>query len=136
MVVDSNILVYAICIDSPKNKKAQEFINKEKSNLQVAHQNIFETLRVLTHPKFKYPMGLEKAIVAIEKIAMPMEILTPKLETYFVALDLIGKHKLKGNKIFDAYLVATALTNGVNQIATDNEKDLKKYKGLITFNPF
>lgn len=50
MLIDSNILVYAINILSPKHKKAQNFLQENITKLEIAHQNIFETLRVLTHP--------------------------------------------------------------------------------------
>lgn len=52
MLIDSNILIYAINLDSPKSKIAQEFLKENLDNLEITHQNILESIRILTHPKF------------------------------------------------------------------------------------
>ncbi len=137
MLVDSNILVYSVNISSPKHKKAQNFLLKNLGDLEAAHQNIFETIRVLTHPKFPKPMKIDDAISAIENLLTGLTIISPDYRTHRIALELIKKYKLSSDKVFDAYLVATALSNDIETIATDNTKDLQKFTGLINaFNPF
>lgn len=136
MLVDSNILVYAINSVSPKHKKAQKFLQDNLDNLELAHQNIFETLRVLTHPKFPNPMKPKDAIVALERIMEVCMIIHPDYRTHQIALELVKKYQISSDKIFDGYLVATALANGITEIATDNIKDLKRFKEMQVFNPF
>ena len=136
MIIDSNILIYAINADSPKNKSAQKFIKNNLKDLEVTHQNILETIRVLTHPKFSKPMKLKDALIAIQVITESCRIICPTQTTYYLLLEFIKKYKLAGNRIFDAYLAACALTNNIDTIATDNVSDLKKFKGLKVINPF
>jgi len=136
MLVDTNILVYAINKRSPKYKRAQKFLEDNQTDLTLAHQNILETIKVLTQPKFSHPMDSLSAIEAVLKIARSCQIIIPKLGTEFIALELIKRSKLSGNRIFDAYLAATALSNGVEVIATDNIKDFKKFKEIKVINPF
>lgn len=137
MLVDSNILVYSINSSSPKHKKAQNFLLRNLGNLEAAHQNIFETIRVLTHPKFPSPMKIDEAISAIENLLTGLTIISPDYRTHRIALELIKKYKLSSDEVFDAYLVATALSSDIETIATDNTKDLQKFIGLINaFNPF
>lgn len=136
MVVDSNILIYAINSDSPKHKMAQKFLKNNISNLKVTHQNILETIRVLTHKKFSQPMKINKALDSVMTISESSRVIYPDQRTTYITTELIQIHKLSGNRIFDAYLVATALSNNDNEIATDNIKDFKKYKEIKTFNPF
>lgn len=136
MLIDSNILIYAINIDSPKHKKAQSFLQKNIKNLEITHQNILETIRVLTHPKFTKPMKIKNALKAIQAIAEACNLIPPTQTSYFLTIEFINKHKLTGNRIFDAYLAATALSNGIDTIATDNISDFKKFKGLNAVNPF
>lgn len=136
MIIDSNILIYAINADSPKNKKAQEFLKDNLKDLEITHQNILETIRVLTHQKFSKPIKLKPALAAIQAIAQSSRIISPTLTTYYLWLELINKYALTGNRIFDAYLAATALSNGINILATDNVADFKKFKGLEVINPF
>lgn len=136
MLIDSNILVYSINSSSPKHKKAQNFLQENLSELIVTHQNIFETLRVLTHPKFTNPMKTGDAVKAVENILRQCTVVSPDYRTHHIALELIKKHGLSGDLVFDAYLVATALANGLDLIATDNTKDFKKFTELKTINPF
>ncbi|HEY1835886.1 MAG TPA: PIN domain-containing protein [Candidatus Saccharimonadales bacterium] len=135
-LADSNIIIYALNSSSPKHKAAQVFLQAHASHLALAHQNVLESLRVLTHHKFSSPMTPAEATRAIMSIAEACRVITPDRTTYYLALELIRKYKLPGDKIFDAYLAATALTNGVSTIATDNTKDFAAIEELETINPF
>ena len=135
MLIDSNILIYAINIDSPKHKQAQQFLQESLGNLEIAHQNVLETIRVLTHQKFSNPMKLKDALIAIQAISKFCRVIYPTQTTYYLALEFISKHKLVGNRIFDAYLAATALSNNIDIIATDNTSDFKKFNGIKIINP-
>lgn len=135
-LIDSNILVYAINLSSPKHKKARIFLQENTENLVVAHQNIFETLRVLTHPKFPKPMTIAKALKAVDSIARECLIIAPDYKTHNIAVELIKKHSISSDMVFDAYLTATALSNEIYKIATDNEKDFRKFSEIKVVNPF
>ena len=130
MLVDSNIVVYAINSTSPKHIKAQKFLQNNLDNLELAHQNIFETLRVLTHPKFPHPMKPKDATLALERIMEICMIIHPDYRTHQITLELIKKYQISSDKIFDGYLVATALSNNIDTIVTDNVKDLGKLRKL------
>lgn len=136
MLVDSNILVYAVNRSSPKHKIAQFFLQNNTSNLAVAHQNILEALRVLTHPKFPSPMKIQDALKAINSITKTCRVVYPEGKAYHITLLLIDKNKPVSDQIFDTYLVATALSNGIDTIATDNTRDFKKFKEIKLLNPF
>ncbi len=136
ILVDSNVLVYAINPSSPKHTAAQSFLNEKNQSLVLAHQNILESLRVLTHPKFSSPMSVIRALEAITVITDACRIIAPELSTSYLAIELIKQHKLIGNQIFDAYLAATVLAAGFQTIATDNVKDFQKFAGLQIINPF
>lgn len=136
VLVDSNIIVYALNSSSPKHKVAQKFLQTHVGQLALAHQNIFEALRVLTHNKFPSPMHIAEAVKAVGAIAEACRIITPERTTHHLALELIKKYNLSGDKIFDVYLAATALTNDVPSIATDNTKDFTAIKEIVALNPF
>ena len=136
ILIDSNILVYAVNSSSPKHKVAQAFLQAHVGQLALAHQNIFESLRVLTHKKFPNPMTPTDAITAIGNIADRCHIIAPDQGAHYIAMALMQKHKLTGDKIFDAYLTATALSTGITFIATDNTKDFLIFEGVTVINPF
>lgn len=136
VLIDSNIIVYAISKTSPKTSKAENFLRISSGGFALAHQNILESLRILTHPKFPEPMKLSAAISEVQKIAAAGQIIYPDYRTYPLAVELIKTYKVKSDEIFDAYLVATAFVNDINEIATDNERDFAKIKEIKVINPF
>ncbi|MDO8429073.1 MAG: PIN domain-containing protein [Candidatus Daviesbacteria bacterium] len=136
MLVDANILIYAINEDSPKHTAAKRFLDENKKTLVISHQVVLETIRILTHPKFVRPMEPLSAVKSISAIAEVCQTITPNQKTYYLTLELIKKFTLGGNRIFDAYLAATAITNGIYNIATDNIKDFKKFVEIKIINPF
>lgn len=136
MIIDSNILVYSIDKNSEKHERAQEFLKENVDSLEISHQNIFETLRVITHPKLPIPMHVDDAIEAVEHILKACRIVSPNWRTARIALELIKKYKLSSDLVFDAYLVATAISNDITTIATDNVKDLQKFPQVTLLNPF
>lgn len=136
ILADSNILIYAINSASPKNKQAQKFLQDNITELVIAHQNIFEVVRVLTHKTFTSPMSTSTALAAISNIANSCTLVSPNKLSFHLALEIIKKYNLSGNRIFDAYLAATSISNGINVIATDNIKDFKTIKEIKILNPF
>jgi len=136
ILIDSNILVFAINQDSHKHEAAQIFLQTHSAQLIVAHQNILESFRVLTHPKFSTPMTAADALEALNNIISVALVITPNAKTYAVWQELMQKYAVKSDAIFDCYLAATALSAGVMTIATDNTKDFQKYEEIKILNPF
>jgi len=81
-------------------------------------------------------MVSSKALEAVWNIAEALRIVAPNIETIALVKELIRKYKITSNRIFDAYLVATALTNDINIIASDNTRDFKNYEEIKILNPF
>lgn len=138
ILIDSNVLVYAINDSSSKNKVARVFLKKsfKNSNLCLAQQNITESLRILTHNKFPKPWNAKEAIEQISKMTNNMSVISPNIKTLFYFFEIIRKIRVSSKQIFDAYLVATALSNGVFTIATDNVRDFKIFEEINIINPF
>ncbi len=136
MLLDSNLIVYAVNSSSPKQVESQEFIKSNIEELCLSHQNILESIRVLTHPKFSSPMDPVGASEAVWAIANSIRLITPNQESLFLFKELIDKYNLMGNKIFDVYLVATAMANEIFSVATDNVKDFKKFEEISVISPF
>lgn len=130
ILLDSNIIIYAINTSSPRHKAAREFIQSKVRNLAVAHQNITETIRVLTHAGYPHPMNVSASVAAVSSILKSCVVVHPNQDTLPVALDLIQRYTILGNHIFDAYLVATMLSNDITKIATDNARDFSRYSGI------
>jgi predicted nucleic acid-binding protein len=136
ILVDSNILIYAVNEASPKIKQSQEFLQTHRSEIAIAHQNILESLRVITHPKFQVPHTIRDALEALERITSHATVIAPNKLTVSITWNLIQDYEIKANQIFDAYLAATALSWGIDTIATDNTKDFMRITEIKVINPF
>ena len=136
MLIDTNLIIYAINSASPKHTQAKRFLSKNQSDLIVAHQNILEGMRVLPHAKFSHPMTFFQAEKAVNTIAKAATVVAPTEETLAIAVILMHKYSRAANRIFDAYLVATMLTHGIKKIATDNDRDFTMYEEITVVNPF
>lgn len=136
MLIDTNLIIYAINSASPKHNQAKRFFSQNQSNLLVAHQNILEAMRVLTHTKFSHPITFFQAEKAVDSIAQAAIVISPTEETLAIAMMLMRKYDRAANRIFDAYLVATMLTHGIKKIVTDNDRDFTMYEEITVLNPF
>ncbi len=136
MLIDTNIIIYAINSASPKHLLAKQFFLEQQEDLVVADQNILEAMRVLTHGKFAHPMSFFQADNAVNAIAVAATVISPTEETLPIAIMLMRKYERAANRIFDAYLAATMLTHDIKQIATDNERDFMMYEEIAVLNPF
>jgi len=135
MLVDSNILVYALQHTSPKKSVAQHFLVDHQAELVVAHQNILETLRILTHTKFPNSVIPKDAIESLEGIVSGLVVVYPSCETISIFWELVTKYNKSSNALFDVYLVATMLSHGIQIIVTDNQKDFS-FEEISVINPF
>jgi predicted nucleic acid-binding protein len=81
-------------------------------------------------------MSSSDAIAAINNIAENVHVISADQGAHHIAVALIQKHDLAGDKVFDAYLAATALSVGIKTIATDNVKDFLTFEGIKLINPF
>lgn len=127
VLLDTNVLVYAFNVSSPKHKLARELVTG--GGWVVAQQNLLEFLRVVTHPVYAKKVGSGLGMEFVERLVEGVEVIYPTDLTWEVFRFLEQKYKrVKGNLVFDTYLVATMLSWGVRKIVTDNEKDLGMFE--------
>lgn len=139
-LIDSNILIYAVNLGSKKEKKAEEFLteilNDKKKSAIISHQNILEFLRIVTHPRYQSSFSIDMALTQANQYQLACDVIYPLADTGSIFINLMHKYHTNSNNIFDTYLVATMLSNGVETIATDNVKDFEMYEEISVFNPF
>lgn len=77
-----------------------------------------------------------EALRQMDKLRGSMGLITPSWETFDYLRHLLSEHHLTGRSVYDCFLVATMLSNGVHFLYTDNERDFKRYKEIKVINPF
>ncbi len=136
ILVDSNILIYSLDDVSPKYGVAKRFLEEKSFNLILSQQALLETFRVITHKVYPNTYTPLKALTSLVSIYSQRAIVHPRENTFNLTQKLIKKHGISSDKVFDAYMVATAVDWGIGIVATDNEKDFRKFGEIKVFNPF
>lgn len=136
-VFDSHFFVYSQDKISPFYKVTEVLFSRVLSGeikAVCAQQNILETESVLIRFYNKKP---ELIVRLMEDILLNynINIITPKQNTYERYHDLIMQSKLPYD-LYDYFLAATMLDNGINRVLTGNTKDFTQIPGIEAVNPF
>lgn len=136
-VFDSQLLIYSLDRKSQFYEMTQKLFEQivfGKIQPFITQQSILETARVfLVAYKLspKYVVKLVKPLVRDLKF----QVISPLPNTYFHCYELLEKSTVRLD-LFDYYLAATMLDNGLSQILTANDKDFAKIPGIKAVNPF
>lgn len=141
ILFDTNILIFAHNLDSPFYEEAnnlQESVNQGFLKGALAVQNLLEFYSTITNQNaIRNSLAPEYALKEINKyLISPFEIIFPTGNEIRVVNHLLADKQILGRKIFDVYIVATMLANGIRTIYTHNEKDFKIFKEVEVINPF
>jgi toxin-antitoxin system PIN domain toxin len=124
-LVDTNVLVYGSDQDSPYHTPAERFMERCARSPEAWYLtwvNIFEFLRVVTHPNvFKRPMPLADAQDNIgQLLSLPqVEVLTEETGFFDLYRDLTAQAgTVSGNLVHDSHIAALMLQHGVKRIYT------------------
>jgi predicted nucleic acid-binding protein len=133
--IDTNILVYSLNKSSKYHDICRQFLLSGLENPVVPNQTLFEFLRVVTHSKYPHPLDIKAAINHVAIYKSLYETIYETEQDFQVFRDLYLKYKLGSNRVFDTKLVATLINNGINRLATMNDKDFKIFSEIETVSP-
>jgi predicted nucleic acid-binding protein len=142
--LDTNILVYAHNLASPRHKKAKIFVERIISEedkdgnpvVSIPLQVCAEFINVCTKQTVDKPLSITEAVNIIKKYSefLELSIIYPKptqLQTFLSLLESTRTRK----KIFDVFLAATLKDNNVEGLYTVNTDDFKEFTFLKVENP-
>ena len=138
VLIDSNIFIYTLDESIGHTEKVRLYLEGLfSSNLElfVSTQNILEIKRVVTHPTFEK----KRIKVDIDRIInnwlKNITLIYGDEQVWYEYLELSQKYSVKGNQVFDLWLVATMKANNIKIIITANTKHFKKYRGITALDP-
>ncbi len=121
IVVDTNVLIYAIDAQSKYFFDARNILNRS-SDIFITLKSISEFYSVLSkNTNFDYA-HIE---VEVEKILISFQILLPSEESFAIFRNLVSKYKPRGNRVYDFEIISIALSHNINTIATFNKSDFQ-----------
>jgi uncharacterized protein len=141
ILLDTNILVHATGTQSLQHANAKELRDQAAGgqfDACIAAQILTEFYAVVTDPRrFKPALTPTQAQRELRSyLSSPLKLILPKETTAARMLNLLGPRSVKAGRIFDIFLAATMLDNGVQRIYTENVSDFQGIAGIDAVNPF
>lgn len=139
ILVDANLLIYAVDRDSPQHAPARRWIEATLSGSEpvgIPWIAALAFVRVTTHPRImRKPLGAAGALEYVDtwlrrpcvKLVGPGEMHWPILR------NLLAISGAAGNLTSDAHLAALAIEHGATIASADN--DFRRFAGVTHVNP-
>ncbi len=139
ILVDANLLIYAVNKDLPQHKQARAWWEEALSgtgDVRLPWVSLMAFLRICTNPRvFESPLSPEQATGFIDEwLARPnVSMITPGSGHWAILKSLIRQAGTAGNLTTDAHIAALALEHGCTICSADN--DFKRFTGVAHINP-
>ncbi len=140
ILIDVNLLVYAVNADAPLHGKAKAWVEAVMSGRETVGLPwtvVLAFLRLTTRAGiFEVPLRVEEAFDVVDSwLAQPaVVIVEPTGKHLRVLRDLIEPLGTGGNLTSDAHIAAIAVEHGAELCSTD--RDFERFRGLKWRNPF
>ena len=139
MLVDANLLLYAVNSASAQHEAARRWLDATLSGTEevgFAWSVILAFLRIASHPGlFPRPLSVRTATAKMEAwLGQPVSrVLDPSTEYWTHFAQLLRQTQCGGNLIQDAHLAALAIECGATICSTD--ADFSRFPALKWLNP-
>lgn len=139
ILLDTNILVYAINVAAPQHEASRAVVEAgagKRIHAVLVPQVLLEFYAVITnYRQVTSPLDPETAWQQVEAYAAMLPVLDGGLNSLSLLGDEIRSLGMKGQDVFDAYLVAQMRALGISTVCTYNLNDLTKFKGIVVETP-
>lgn len=139
ILIDANLLIYAVDADSPHHAKARPWFEETLSGttrVGLAWVVLLAFLRLTTHPSvMRRPLTVERALGYVDDwLGQPfVELVGPGEKHWPLLRTLLAATGAAGNLTSDAHLAALSLENGAEICSTD--RDFGRFPGVRHLNP-
>jgi toxin-antitoxin system PIN domain toxin len=139
MLVDANVLLYAVDRKSPFHQAALDWLTEQLNGprrVGLPWQALVAFIRISTHPRASAtPLDPREALGYVEDWLAPdvAWIPTPGEQHAVLLADLVDRYQLRGNLVSDAHLAALAIEHGLTLFSADT--DFARFRELSWTNP-
>jgi predicted nucleic acid-binding protein len=130
VVVDTNILIYALDESSTFHVKASAILQDENNLLFTTSKNISEYFAACS----KLGVDASKILGFYEDLTQNIIFLFPNEHSLQHFQVLLKKYKPKGNRVYDIEIVSIMLANNIKRVATFNIDDFKNIEEVEIIN--
>ena len=139
ILVDVNLLVYAVFTDSLRHDVAREWLDATLGGTEAVALPwavLAGFIRISTNPRvMTNPLTINEAIADLDEwLTLPVvRVIGPTRGHWEEFARMLRGADAKGNLVSDAHLAALAVEHGCTLASTDD--DFRKFPGLRWFNP-
>ena len=139
ILVDANLLIYAVNQDLPQHRQARAWWEQMLSGtaqVGIPWVSIMAFLRICTNPRiFSQPLSPEAAIAYVDEWLdqPPVQLVAPGTGHWAILRNLLLQTGMAANLTTDAHIAALALEQGYSVYSADN--DFQRFPGLKHINP-
>ena len=139
ILIDANLLIYAIDSSSPHHRAARNWLEKILSGsdeVGLTWHVILAFLRIVTHPAVvRRPVAPEVALDYVDSwLQQPcVRTVVPGAKHWLIFRALLRATGTAGNLTSDAHLAALALEHDCELYSSDH--DYKRFPGIKHINP-
>lgn len=133
VLVDTNILIYAIDQDSQYHSKSRDLLLNLEADLFTTSKNLSEFLAVVTKGH-TVSLSIDDALLAINDFLETITILYPDEISFSIFRELLQEYHPTGLRIHDFEIISIGLAHKIKQIATKNIQDFKNVKEISLIN--
>lgn len=139
MLVDANLLLYAVHKGTPQHRRAAAWLTEQLNGpkrVGLPWQSLAAFLRISTHPRaFQRPLAPTTAWELVtDWLSAPVAwIPQPGPEHARILGELLTAYEIRGNLVPDAQLAALAMEHGVPICSTDT--DFARFRELRWIDP-
>lgn len=139
-LIDTNILLRLIELESPQHDEAQTAIDQlleSGDSLYVLLQNVSEFWNVCTRPAENNGLGLtiKQTNDELSKLEQVFDLLLDTEDVYKNWRELVVKFAVSGVKVHDAKIVAAMKAHNIENLLTFNTDDFKRYTDIKAVQP-
>jgi uncharacterized protein len=139
ILLDANILIYAIDRDSPRHVRARRWLEETLSGdtwVGLPWIAILAFIRVTTRPGIvRRPLLPEQALAFVDSwLGQPyVTAVGPGEQHWRILRSLLRANGTAGNLTSDAHIAALALEHGCTVVSADT--DFRRFAGITHVNP-
>lgn len=139
MIIDANLLIYAVNSDLPHHALARGWLEEQLSNeasIGLPWVVMLAFLRICTNARvFERPLSIDQATTIVDDwLSLPgVRAISPGLKHWPVLRQLLVATGTAGNLTTDAHIAALAIEQGAAIYSADN--DFKRFPGVRHVNP-
>lgn len=139
MLLDANLLVFAVHRASPFHTPAREWLTarlREGRRIGLPWQTLGAFVRIVTQARvFDAPLSPEQAWARVTDWRGAAGVWTPEPGPAYADIlgDLIRRHHVRGNLVTDAQLAALAIEHGLTLCSADT--DFARFREVRWENP-